>query len=194
MIEEIKNKTLLFFREKKYHQPEDNQNQKEAFKSIESLNIPFDLDSDLRNYTHYTGVLIDFRADGKILDARKRTDNDVARSILEANGEIVTLFISFSDIDLYMRVFANKRFLNSTSELKVIEIASSDLNDAIRSQLNPIIEKIEVETGYKLLESTILSQKVDWLNQISEFEKVDFVPSIDDLVFGSFPLYAQLGI
>ncbi len=193
MIERIKSDVLRFFNQKQYHQVGDHEYQKKAIQLIRKLGIEFDIDSDLRNYTHYTGVIIDFDTNGNILDSTIRIDHDSnLRAVL--NGEIVTLFIAFSDINKYLRIFLNRRYLDQQGEVELDDILINDVNHLIKSKIDSLINKLIDELGFHSVENEVLDRKVDWLNEVEEFKSIDFKPNVGDLVFGGFEIYSELGI
>lgn len=194
MNEKIKDDVLNFFNSREYHREDDTNYQIDSFELLTKLKVPFEKDFDLRNYSHSVGAIIDYNGKGELLNARSRIDLESTKSHIELHGEIISVFISFSDVGKYIMVFGNRHWINELGEVKVDYMTFSEIETRIRSSAQEIIDLLIKELNYVYLKSEFLNETVAWLEESDEFGDLKFETTIGELLFGGFELYSKLGI
>lgn len=190
----LKTDVIKFFKKEGFSETENKSHQVKALELLEKLDVKYCIETDHRNYSHSIGAAIDFDLHGKMLDAKDRKDLGSDYEIIEKHGEIITIYLTFSDIGLYLHVFANRRFIDTANEVQVEYLLESAMPALAKRHIDGIVNRLTDKLNYTHLERKLLDRKVDWLKQISDFSNNDYEPSVESLVFGDFTIYSELGI
>lgn len=195
-MNDIKQQTLLFFDQKRYMERTNQMYQNDCMAYLKSKGFVFIIFRSSRNYEHSLTIMSDFNSDG-ISTALDQNENDYDLSFRNeffADSLVFRLMLTLSDVGKFYKVNWGLKNYSVENEIGFKHVPVKNLPAQIINNFERIESVIQNELGIKKLFEEELVEKVDWLNEISDFKDVQYLPTLEEFLFGSFVMYRELDI
>jgi hypothetical protein len=189
-------KTLVvdFFQHKKYLNSNNREHQIKFLEVLMKRYKNLEVYGEHRNYQHSIELFWTFSENGDLVS--ESLDSDFYEHYFsKTNNKLYRASVAISDIGPFIKIDWNKlERSTSNGEHTTLFVLDEAVPVTVRNSLSDILGTTIYNQKLQVLSDVEKLERLDWLKSTSDFEKSQYLPTLDDLLFGGFQIYSALGI
>ncbi len=188
--EKLKSEVVLFYRNQGYLNHQNRPHQLTILKTLSADIGDIEIHGEHRNYNHSIELMLHFNDNGEYVPIEFHSD-DALNSLLKTKKKLYRAIVSISDIGPYIIVYWNKVSLVDKKQTADF-IQDEQVPDLPNTSLSKILSRLNGIQEIKIITEPEKSKKLNWLEELEGFSKVNYTPTLEELLIGGLDIYGEL--